>query len=77
MLKNLRDFGFGKTSMESIIMAEVGDFLKWAKETRERPTPVNKRLTLATLNTLWAIVAGSRRAQDDTALSSIIDRADE
>jgi len=57
-------------------MTEVAEFLTWAKETSGCPTPVNKCLTLATLNTLWVIVAGERRAQDDATLSSKIDAAD-
>lgn len=77
VLRKLRDFGFGKHSLESFIMAEVQEFMKWMKEREGLPTAVDHRFTLATVNALWTLIAGERQDQDDPIINEIIRRANE
>lgn len=56
-------------------MEEVNDFLKWMKEREGLPTVVGRRFALATVNSLWTIIAGERHEQDDPIISEIGDKA--
>jgi len=72
-LKHLRDFGFGKNYMEGLIMEEVKDFIDWLKGQEGQSVSVNRKFSLATLNSLWAICTGKRFAQDDPKLTNMMD----
>ncbi|CAG0918414.1 unnamed protein product [Notodromas monacha] len=69
-LKSMRDFGFGKTSMEVSIMAELEDLVGSLKPADAKAgesfvTQLDERVAATVLNSLWMIVAGSRLHLDD------------
>ncbi|OXA54984.1 Cytochrome P450 2J6 [Folsomia candida] len=56
-LRQLRDFGFGKSSME------------WMKSQKDLPiTDVKQRMAIAVVNSLWTVVAGKRYKHTDPAV---------
>ncbi|CAL8142838.1 unnamed protein product [Orchesella dallaii] len=72
VVRQLRDFGFGKTSMESIIMEEVNELGDRLASLKGEPVSNMKGfLSLATVNSLWSIVAGKRYSQDDPKLRAL------
>jgi methyl farnesoate epoxidase/farnesoate epoxidase len=77
-LRQLRDFGFGKNSMEESIMMEVNEFIELLKEGDGKPvSDVKERLLFAVVNSIWAIVTGHRHKQNDKALLKMTRKANE
>lgn len=72
-LRKLRDFGFGKTSMEGLIMEEVNEVMDIIKDNREKPLVVDRILDLAVLNALWTLMNGERCAMNDPKIRGILD----
>jgi len=72
-LRHLRDFGFGKNSMELLIMEEVREMIEWMKNEEGHPLSLNRKFSLAVLNSLWQIVSGKRFDQKDTTLNDLLD----
>ncbi|XP_021953079.2 methyl farnesoate epoxidase [Folsomia candida] len=71
-LRQLRDFGFGKGTMEDSIMLEVNELIDLLIEQGEKPVDnVKQRVVLAVINSLWAICTGIRHKQDDKELLGI------
>jgi len=66
-IRHLRDFGFGKASMESLIMDELREVLAWMKSQNGKPVGggIRDKLSLASVNALWTIISGQRYAHDD------------
>ncbi|XP_021967099.1 farnesoate epoxidase [Folsomia candida] len=68
-LRQLRDFGFGKTSMEDGIMLEVAELIEGLKGMAGQPVrDVKERLQIAVVNALWAICTGIRHKHSDKEL---------
>ncbi|XP_063614756.1 cytochrome P450 2L1-like [Penaeus indicus] len=59
-LRHLRDFGFGRSSLEKVIHPEVASLLKDLEGGAGRPTEVNWNLNVAVLNVIWRLVADRR-----------------
>ncbi|OXA41087.1 Methyl farnesoate epoxidase [Folsomia candida] len=75
-LRQLRDFGFGKNSMEDSIMLEVNDLIKGLKAANGKPVSnVKERLLLAVVNALWAICTGIRHKHNDRELIGMTEKA--
>jgi cytochrome P450 len=72
-LKGLRDFGVGKNTMESIITEEVDEFIEGLKKETGQPISLNRKFSLAILNSIWMITCGRRYKQDDPRLQKILD----
>jgi cytochrome P450 len=71
LLRQLRDFGFGKSAMESLIMEEVKEVLStWQAKSKkgESITEIRETLRLAVVNSLWTILTSKRFAHDDPKL---------
>jgi len=76
-LRQLRDFGFGKNTMQESIMTEVNEFVELMVETKGAPVRnVKDRLVLAVINALWFIVAGIRHNQMDPELIAFSKKVD-
>lgn len=72
VLRQLRDFGFAKSSMESITMEEVNEMIDRLAKFKGKPVEnMRNELSLATVNALWSIVAGTRYSQTDRKLRDI------
>jgi hypothetical protein len=68
-LRHLRDFGFGKTSMEGLVHEEseecVNLILKEVKKSKDSVISVDDKFGISVINILWAIMAGVRYKHDD------------
>lgn len=71
-LRHLKDFGFGKRSMESLIMDEVTELVSGFRRDAGQPISTQTRFNIAVLNSLWAIVTGQRFSHDDPVVTQII-----
>lgn len=61
-LRQLRDFGFGKNTMESLIMDEVHEMTEILKKKSGKPVgEVKEMFSLAVVNALWTVVGGIQR----------------
>ncbi len=69
------DFGFGKNYMETLILDEVREVVDWLKgeEGAGRAVSINRKMSLAVLNSLWMICCGSKFAQNDKTLTELLD----
>jgi cytochrome P450 len=74
ILKNLRDFGFGKKSMEALVQQEIEELIEGFKKDVGKPMQTQNRFNAAVLNALWSIVTGQRHSQDDPVLGDLIKR---
>jgi len=72
-IKTLRDFGFGRASMEDMILEEAKELCDWLKKQKGEPVELNRRFSLAVVNSLWRILTGERHEHDDKALLEILD----
>ena len=59
-LKSLRDFGFGKSSLEHVLVEEADRMGEYFIEQKSQPFLVQSLFNLVILNVLWTIVAGKR-----------------
>lgn len=74
LLRQLRDFGFGKSAMETLIMDEVNEVvekLKAKSQNGEDITNIRETLRLAVVNSLWTILTSQRFNHDDPQLLSL------
>ncbi len=72
VLRQLRDFGFGKTSMESVMMEEITELNERLAAFKGKPVgDIKNELSLALINSLWTIIAGTRHSQNDPKLRSL------
>ncbi|CAG7724125.1 unnamed protein product [Allacma fusca] len=73
-LKNLRDFGFGKNSMEAKIQDEIIELMDRFKDSVGKPLQIRNAFNAAVLNALWSIMLGERMKQDDPELADAVRR---
>jgi len=73
-LRTLRDFGFGKSSMEEMIKEEVQLFTEEIRKSKGEPFDFINKFNLPILNALWNVTVGQRFDYDDPKLMSIIER---
>lgn len=71
-LRHLRDFGFGKKSMEGFIMNEAEDIVKEMKDLQV--VQVSGLFHVSTLNVLWGMIAGVRYERDDQRMKDLFDK---
>lgn len=76
-IRNLRDFGFGKTnSMEIVQQEELNEFIKYLK-TKIGPSgseifPVKGLFNLPVLNIVWNLIMSERFSYDDPKLNHYV-----
>merc|ERR1719464_1861281 len=58
LLRNLRDFGFGKSEMEDTLLDEVEKLSKELQKSIGKPISLAGILNLSILNALWSILVG-------------------
>lgn len=72
LLRQLRDFGFGKSSMQALISDEVAELIQSFKKKEGTPIgELRRTLRLAVVNSLWRIITSKRFDQDDPALKKL------
>ena len=72
MGRNLKDFGFGKKSMESLLSHEVEKFVNYIKPSVGKKLDLDGTLHVSILNALWVILTGETRELDDPNLKTIV-----
>jgi cytochrome P450 len=72
ILRTLRDFGFGKKTMESAVHDEIKDLIETFRKSAGKPQSTKNAFNAAVLNALWTLIAGERFRQDDPALTLAI-----
>jgi len=72
VLKTLRDFGFGKKSMESLVHDEVTELIESLKKDVNKPIHIDGRFNIAVFNALWTIVAGERYSHSESKVQQLI-----
>ena len=65
LLKNMKDLGFGKTSMEGLILEEADKLITEICKSEGKPMRLTELLGIAVLNSLWVIVVGETLNFDD------------
>lgn len=69
LLRQLRDFGFGKSSMEHLIIEEVNEVVQRYKGTcGQSVKDVRETLRLAVVNSLWQLLSSQRFEHDHPEL---------
>jgi len=59
-MKTLKDFGVGKSNLQTVINEEVGKLVEELREEVGRPVDLRLRTNLAVVNSLWQILNGER-----------------
>lgn len=68
-LRHLRDFGFGRKSMEAIIAEEALELTDRLKAHEGKPISTDNAFNAAIINALWSLLTGDRFKQDDPELA--------
>ena len=76
-LRTLRDYGFGKTSQQSLGMEEVQDTVEWLKSNEGKPVDMKNFFNLPSVNSLWTITTGKRLPPNDPLLKEFIRKSNE
>jgi cytochrome P450 len=76
-LRNLRDLGFGKKSMEGMTHENINVLIENLKELAGQSINPARKFSLAGLNSLWHIIAGERFELDDPKFQEIVDATNE
>jgi len=72
-LRQLRDFGFGKSSMESMIMDEVNVILRWMKSQGKNSVgDIKDKMSLAVVSSLWTIMSNEKLDHNDPILKEVV-----
>ena len=58
--RTLRDFGFGKVSLENILQREAENIIEHFNSLNEQPVQPQLVFNVGVLNVLWKIVADKR-----------------
>ncbi|KAF4529910.1 hypothetical protein B566_EDAN018183 [Ephemera danica] len=70
-VKHLKSLGFGKITMENLILEQVSDTLE--KFTKQTDEPICPDLAPSVMSVLWALIAGTQFSEDDPALARLLD----
>ncbi|KAK3100584.1 hypothetical protein FSP39_022179 [Pinctada imbricata] len=76
-LSTLKDFGFGKRSMEGKILEEVVVFQESIRKTRGNPFNIAPLLRTSVSNVICSVALGSRFEHDDVLFTNIMDSISE
>ena len=76
-MRVLKDFGFGKSSMEILIHDEVQAFNSSLRLDCGKSLNMRHRFNNSVINGLWTLISGKRLALDDPALIHLVEIIDE
>lgn len=75
LIRQLREFGFGKSSMEQLIIEELDELLKTFEKkeaTGTEITGLDSIFRLPVINSLWKILTSNRFEHDDSKTLSLV-----
>jgi hypothetical protein len=73
LLRNLRDFGFGKSSMEDLFIEEVSKLCQLLSKSEGHPIDMSCTMSVSIVNALWAIIVGERFDLEDPKLLHVVE----
>ncbi|CAL8126604.1 unnamed protein product [Orchesella dallaii] len=74
LLRQLRDFGFGKSYMEQLVLEEVQEVIERFRKTKGKSVSDLKSVfVLAVINSLWTILTSKRFQHDDPKLNTLVE----
>ena len=76
-LRVLKDFGFGKSSMEGLIHDEVVAFNEHLAKDAGKVINLRHRFNISVVNALWTLITGKRLELDDPELTRLVHVIDE
>jgi cytochrome P450 len=71
-LRNLRDFGFGKESMEGLLLHELQEFLNHLDKEVGKPVDLKNIFNASVLNSLWFLITSHRFDLQDPDFKKVI-----
>lgn len=75
-LRVLKDFGFGKTSMEDTIVEEVEKLCELLRKFEGQPLNLQFKLNVSIINGLWSLLVGVKLQLDNPRLLKIVELID-
>ena len=72
LLRNLKDFGFGKLEMEDTLLEEVDKVCNEYSKLEGQPVCLDNTLNLSVINALWAILTGEKLPLKDPKLLILV-----
>ncbi|XP_042882706.1 cytochrome P450 2C42-like isoform X2 [Penaeus japonicus] len=72
VLRHLRDLGFGKTSLEPLMVLEVKELMDHIALQRDTPIVMQRFFNRSIINVIWAMVMGKRYSYDDAKLATLL-----
>ena len=73
-VKVLRDFGFGKSSMEDTLLDEIDKLCEELKRSIGVPIRLSTKLNISVLNALWSMITGEKLLLGDPKLQMIVQK---
>ncbi|CAL8123378.1 unnamed protein product [Orchesella dallaii] len=75
LIRTLINFGFGKPTMEPLILADVQEAIDWMKKDMDEHGTVEvfNMYKVGVTNALWCVVSGERQSKDDHTFSLLVD----
>nr|AKH03508.1 cytochrome P450 3075A2 [Paracyclopina nana] len=77
ILRNLRDFGFGKASMEETLHEEVQKLIDHLNQYNGQALNLNRATNVSILNALWNILVGEKLELGDPRLAELLQVVDD
>lgn len=71
-LRALKDFGFGQTGMESIIVEELAQFTAHMKSFAGKPTDIRAVFMLPLINILWRVMSSQQFEYDNPQMIELL-----
>ena len=72
LLRNLRDFGFGKSSMEDLFHDEVAKLCQYLSKRCDEPINLAGTMNISIVNALWSILVGEKLDLEDPNLIKVV-----
>ena len=77
-LKTLKNFGFGKSSLETIMQEEIKNFCSdLKKDCQTGPVDLANRFNVMVINILWRIIGGKRFDYQDKKFAKLVEHLNE
>jgi methyl farnesoate epoxidase/farnesoate epoxidase len=73
MLRNLRDVGFGKSSMEDLFHDEVAKLCQFLEKRSDQALSLSGTFNVSIVNALWSIITGEKLDMENPASKKVVD----